>query len=106
MTTNRTPINRTRTPAIDPETLALFIELENVPKRRRGATTFKERDRALARRLGLGGEWMCDVCSVTDPSRVSYRTGMHHEAWLKVRAVRLRLLAMAGMSEERPKKAG
>jgi hypothetical protein len=28
--------------------------------------------------------------------RVSHRTGIHHDSWLKFRAVRLRLLAMAG----------
>jgi hypothetical protein len=99
MPTKRTTINRQRTPTIDAETLALFVELNAVPMRRRDTDTFKQRDRALARRLDLGGEWMCDVCSVTDPSRKSYRTGFHHDAWLKVRAVRLRLLAMAGMSE-------
>lgn len=105
MSTNRTPINRTRTPIIDAETLALFVELNAVPKRRRDTDTFKQRDRELARRLDLGGEWMCDVCSVTDASHKSYRTGMHHDSWLKVRAVRLRLLALAGISEARAKRA-
>lgn len=105
MSTNRTPINRTRTPIIDAETLALFVELDAVPKRRRDTDTFKQRDRELARRLDLGGEWMCDVCSVTDASHKSYRTGMHHNSWLKVRAVRLRLLALAGISEAPAKRA-
>jgi hypothetical protein len=105
MSTNRTPINRTRTPIIDAETLALFVELDAVPKRRRDTDTFKQRDRELARRLDLGGEWMCDVCSVTDASHKSYRTGMHHDSWLKVRAVRLRLLALAGISEAPAKRA-
>ena len=105
MSTNRTPINRTRTPIIDAETLALFVELDAVPKRRRDRNTFKQRDRELARRLDLGGEWMCDVCSVTDASHKSYRTGMHHDSWLKVRAVRLRLLALAGISEAPAKRA-
>ena len=105
MSTNRTPINRTRTPIIDAETLALFVELDAVPKRRRDTDTFKQRDRELARRLDLGGEWMCDVCSVTDASHKSYRTGMHHDSWLKVRAVRLRLLALAGISEGPAKRA-
>ena len=105
MSRNRTPINRTRTPIIDAETLALFVELDAVPKRRRDTDTFKQRDRELARRLDLGGEWMCDVCSVTDASHKSYRTGMHHDSWLKVRAVRLRLLALAGISEAPAKRA-
>ena len=48
---------------------------------------------------------MCDVTSVTDAERQSHRTGMHHDAWLKVRAVRERLLAMAGLGEQRQTKA-
>jgi hypothetical protein len=64
--------------------------------------TEAERHRA---RLGLGGKWMCDVCSVTDDERVSHRTGFHHEAWLKVRAVRERLLALAGIREPRRTRA-
>ena len=79
--------------------LALFMELNAVPKRRRESQSFK--DRELARRLGLGGEWLCDVTSVTDDERVSHRTGMHHDSWLKVRAVRFRLLAMAGIAKPR-----
>jgi hypothetical protein len=105
MPSNRTPINRARTPPINSETLVLFVELNAVPKRRRDTDTFKQRDRELARRLDLGGEWMCDVCSVTDPSRKSYRTGFHHESWLKVHAVRLRLLTLAGISEAPAKRA-
>ena len=81
--------------------LALFMELNAVPKRRRESQSFKDRDRELARRLGLGGEWLCDVTSVTDDERVSHRTGMHHDSWLKVRAVRFRLLAMAGIAKPR-----
>jgi hypothetical protein len=105
MSTNRTPLNRVGSPPIDAETLALFVELNAVPKRRRGSQTFKDRDRQLARRLDLGGEWMCEVTSVTDDERVSHRTGMHHDSWLKVRAVRLRLLALAGISEAPAKRA-
>jgi hypothetical protein len=105
MSTNRTPIDRQRTPRIDAETLALFVELENTPKRSRKSQSFKDRDRALARRLDLGGEWICDVTSVTDDERVSHRTGIHHDSWLKVRAVRLRLLAMAGINAPRRARA-
>ena len=101
----RSVIDRPRTPRIDSETLALFMELNAVPKRRRESQSFKDRDREPARRLGLGGEWMCDVCSVTDDERVSHRTGFHHEAWLKVRAVRERLLALAGIREPRRTRA-
>jgi hypothetical protein len=105
MPTKRTPRERQRTPRIDAETVALFKQLDAVPKRQRKSQDFKDRDRELARRLGLGGEWMCDVCSVTDDERVSHRTGFHHESWLKVRAVRERLLALAGISEPRRTRA-
>jgi hypothetical protein len=54
MSTNRTPLNRLRSPQIDAETLALFVELNAVPKRQRDSQTFKDRDRQLARRLDLG----------------------------------------------------
>jgi hypothetical protein len=105
MSTNRTPINRARTPLIDAETLALFVELNAVPMRRRDTQAFRARDLELHRRLGISIEWKCDVCSVLDPSRKSYRTGFHHESWLRVRAVRLQLLEAAGMTEARPKRA-
>ena len=101
MPTNRIPLNRQRTPMIDSETLRLFMELESTLQRRRESDAFKDSDRALHRWLGLGGEWMCDVCSVLDRSRKSYRTGYHHESWLKVRTVRLQLLEAAGMSEKK-----
>jgi hypothetical protein len=98
MSTNRTPLTRQRTPPIDAETVRLFVELNAMPKRQRESQSFKDQDRALARRLDLGGEWLCDACSVTDAERVSHRTGFHYESWLKVRAVRERLLALAGMN--------
>jgi hypothetical protein len=100
MPTKRTPRNRDRNPPISPEALAEFVALSKVPKRQRDVVELKAREKALHRMLGLGGEWLCDVCSVFDAGRVSHRTGFHHESWLKVRAVRLRLLALAGMSEK------
>jgi hypothetical protein len=101
MPSNRTQLNRARTPLIDAETLALFVELNAVPKRRRDNPEFRRRDLELHRRLGVSIEWKCSVVSVLDPSRKSYREGFHHEAWLKVRKVRLRLLEAAASRRRR-----
>jgi hypothetical protein len=100
MPTKRTPLNRCRTPPIPPEAVELFKKLSKVPKRRRDNPEFRERDRTLHRMLGISGDWFCDVVSVLDTERVSHRTGIHHETWLRVRAVRERLLELAGMSEK------
>ena len=59
MPTKRTPLDRRRKPLIDAETLALFTRLEAVPMRQRKTQAFKDKDRELARRLGLGDEWLC-----------------------------------------------
>jgi hypothetical protein len=107
MTAKRTPLERRRTPRIDDETLRLFTELEHAPLQHRKSDDFKQRDRELARRLGLGGEWLCSVASVTNRKRTSYyREGSpQREDWLRVRAVRNQLLAAAGMSTQRPRRA-
>jgi hypothetical protein len=94
MTTNRTPLNRSRRPMIDDETLALFRKLESVPKRRREGRAFEAEACALACRLDLGDEHFCSRVSVLDrgpchttPDYFAYG------AWHKVRAVREQLLA-------------
>jgi hypothetical protein len=101
MPTKRTPLDRPRKARIDAETLALFTELEAVPLRERHSPEFKQRDRELHERLGLSSEWFCMVCSVTSRERQSYsEPGMPvHEAWHKVREVRL--LAMDPLPERR-----
>jgi hypothetical protein len=99
MPTKRTTLNRQRTPTIDAETLTLFTELENTSPRRRHSQDFKDRDRTLARRLGLGGEWLCAVVSVLDRGPHYYPPeSPHYEGAERVRAMRERLLAMAGMN--------
>lgn len=100
MPSKRTLVNRERSPRISAETVRMFATLESTPPPRRKTQEFKNRDRELARRLGLGGEWLCSVVSVLDRGPC-YRTvgSPQHEDWLRVRAVRLRLLAVAGMSE-------
>jgi hypothetical protein len=102
MPTKRTPLNRQRSPRIDSETLALFVELEAVPPRQRKGVEFRQRDRELHQRLGLGSEWFCSVCSVLDGSRVPYYAAgsPQEDDWRRVRTTRLQLLAAAGMSSE------
>jgi hypothetical protein len=48
MTTKGTQRNRHRTPPIDAETLALFVEHEKTPRRRRDTDTVNNGDRELA----------------------------------------------------------
>jgi hypothetical protein len=69
MPTNRRIIDRPRRPSFTAEALALFAELEAVPAHLRRTDEFKDKDRELARMLGLGGEWLCSVASVTDRRR-------------------------------------
>jgi hypothetical protein len=79
------------------DALALFAELNAVPLRNRD-DDFKARDRELARMLGLGGQWLCSVASVTDgrPLRPASMTPSTYADHVKVRVVRERLLAAIG----------
>ena len=108
MPTKRTPLDRRRTRPISSETVALFKELELTPPRRRQSADFKRRDYELHERLDLtfGRKFMS--CSVFDRERITTyaRPGEGiWDDWHKARAMRLRLLAMAGMSEPQPEKA-
>jgi hypothetical protein len=108
MPTKRTPLNRRRTRPISPEMLRMFVELENTPPRRRQSAEFKRRDLELHERLDLtfGRKFMS--CSVLSHERTCYeqRPGYGiYEDWHKARATRLRLLALAGMSEPQSDKA-
>jgi hypothetical protein len=108
MPTKRIPLDRRRTPRIDAETLALFKELELVPPRRRHSAEFKRRDLELHERLDLTFGYKFMSCSVLNRERTCYeqRPGYGiYEDWHKARAVRLRLLALAGMSEPQFEKA-
>jgi hypothetical protein len=108
MPSNRTRINRARTPRIDAETLALFKELELVPLRRRRSAEFDERAVNLHRRLDLSFGYRFMSCSVLSRELTPHcRPGEGvWDDWHKARAMRLRLLAMAGMSEAPAKRAG
>ena len=100
MPTKRTPLDRRRKPLIDAETLALFTRLEAVPMRQRKTQAFKDKDRELARRLGLGGEWLCCIQSVLDHGKTPPPKHLAcHESWFRVKAVREQLLEAAGLDE-------
>jgi hypothetical protein len=73
--TNRTPRDRHRKPRIDDETLALFVELEAAPPRRRESDSFKAQDKELHQRLGLWGERLCSQVSVLDRREEHHRPG-------------------------------
>jgi hypothetical protein len=96
MPTSRTPISRPRHPSFTPEALALFAELERMPRRDRDGDAFRNGSKELARQLGLSTEWWggCDVnddsagpCWSPDYAAYGY--------WFKVRAVREALLEAA-----------
>jgi hypothetical protein len=109
MPSNRTPLNRARSPRIDSETIALFKELNAVPERRRESQEFQARDKELHERLGLGYERLCSQVSTLDPRptthyRQNYQPHQYGN-WLRMRELRLRLLTLAGISEPPPEKA-
>jgi hypothetical protein len=73
----------------------LFCQLDAVPLRNRENNEFRDRDRELARMLGLEDEWLFSVVSVTDRRRPvpSPRPAEHDR--VRVYAVRFELLAAA-----------
>jgi hypothetical protein len=94
--TKRHPIGRvSRRPLISNEALALFVELENTPRHRRGSKAFKDQEHQLARLLNLIPEWWT-MNSVLDrserppwpPHLVAYQD------WRRCRVVREALLEM------------
>jgi len=95
--TRRTPLHRRRVLAIAADALALFVELEQVPKRRRSAQTFKDGERELHRMLRLVDSWRLCCNSVLDRSDgPCHPPGyLSHDDWFKVRAVRTALLRAA-----------
>jgi hypothetical protein len=98
MPTKRRVLDRPRRPSFTAEALALFVELEAVPPRRRHTDEFQAKDRELARMLGLGSEWLCSVASVTDrwrPRSPPRRPAEHDQH--RVYAVRRELLEAAGI---------
>jgi hypothetical protein len=80
-------------PPFRPAALALFVELEAVPPRRRRARAFKDKEIALAKMLGLDPPWLTG-CSVLDRDRSPCWPEGHHsrDRWFRVRTVREALL--------------
>jgi hypothetical protein len=66
MSTKRRTLDRPRRVTCSPETVALFRELDGIPKRARDNVEFKAKERTLMRALGLGDEWFFSQCSVLD----------------------------------------
>jgi hypothetical protein len=107
MTTKRTTRDRLRAPPIDSETLALFVELSGVPKRRRDTQAFRERDRDLHERFGpeVAADRFCAAVGVLTSGQVAYRPGdVHYPALVRFRALRDRLLMMAGMKPDKDRR--
>ena len=98
MTTNRRPLARHRHPsAFLPEILALFLELEHTPRRRRQSDAFKAKEKELMYALGLGAEFW----SVTSALDRSTEPGCEpqygrYQDWHTCREVRAQLLAASG----------
>jgi hypothetical protein len=101
----RTIVDRARkaSQATDPETVALFVELERIPVSRRNsdnrAYIAKEED--LAWRLNLHGESRFDCQRVNDQTLLDCRPkpeeDFHLPGWERVTAMRKTLLALAGL---------
>jgi hypothetical protein len=83
------------------EALALFVELEAVPMRRRDAPEWQAASHRLAEMLGLVDEWFCSGCDVLDCSaRPCHPPGYtSYDDWFKVRAVRELLLEAIGLGD-------
>jgi hypothetical protein len=96
--TRRTPIHRrTLGPHVTPDVVALFVRLEQTPRRRRG-DQFKTAERELAHKLSLVDEWWTGN-SVLDRSRGPCHPPGYiaNTDWRRVRHVREALLAAAGL---------
>ena len=113
MSTNRRTRSWPLRAEITPEALALFLELERARQNPRTDPKLQDKSRQLARMLGLLDEWVCSVCDVHDRSAGPCHPPGYvaHEAWFKVRRVRLALLAAAEeqrrqTAAERPVPAG
>jgi hypothetical protein len=88
-------VAKDRRPSFSAETLALFIELEHMPRNRRG---FNDKSKRLANLLGLSDAWWggCDVHDRShEPSHPPEYAAHHY--WHHVRAVRAELLAATGL---------
>jgi hypothetical protein len=92
-----------RRPSFSAEALALFTELEAEQARHRHRQDFRDKAYELARLLSLTPEWWTGNC-VTDRSRAPCHPPEYvaHQDWIRVRAVRERLLTAVGGRHEAP----
>ena len=91
MPTKRTVIDRPRRPLFSPEVLALFVELERIP---RSSARFKEPSQRLASLLGLTSEWW-SMNHANDHSATPPIPALAAADWATCRAVRKALQAAA-----------
>jgi hypothetical protein len=90
--TKRTIIDRPRRSVFSPEVIALFVELERMPRQ---SPQFEEKSRALAERLGLMNEWFMRQ-NVSDRSAMPPQPWLcAHQAWHTCRRIRLQVLEAA-----------
>jgi hypothetical protein len=107
MTTNRTLRARHRkAPQVDdPETIALFRELEKLPEEnRRDNDAYRAKETDLAKRLGLYTESFLSAMDVTDktlPDRFP-KYDFADDDWWRVTTMRARLLELAGLPADPP----
>jgi hypothetical protein len=84
-------------PQFSADVLALFVQLERTPPRRRGSQVFKDGEHELVRRLNLTNEYWT-MNSVLDRKPSCHPPGYAaHTDWHRCREVRLALLEAAGL---------
>jgi hypothetical protein len=106
MPTKRTTRERHRkaAPAHDPETVALFAELERVPLSRRRNESLLAKEDGLAWRLGLHAESRFDAQRVNDQTLLDCPPAYDFlvDGWQRVTAMRKTLLELAGLKPDPP----
>jgi hypothetical protein len=73
--TKRRPLDCSRKPTFDTETIAEFARLEAVHDRLQDGDAFQKADYALHSRLGLGEERICSQVSIFDRNEQHSRPG-------------------------------
>jgi hypothetical protein len=107
MPTKRTPLERGRKAPlqVEPEMVALFRELEEVPEDQRfDNDAYRAKETRLAKRLGLWAECFLGAMDVNDktlPDRFP-RYDFRDDDWYRVTAMRARLLELAGLPPDPP----
>jgi len=108
MPTKRRPRDRRWRGRFSAETLALFRELELVPKRKRGSEEFRAAEKQLmCKYLGLSAEYWTMVSVLDDSAGPNCSPDRHrYTCWIRCREVRLELLkALAESLRDAPAQA-